>query len=242
MESTPIKIKYSKKDEAYKVVEGVVDLGYLGIYKTNNIDVMCEADEILETVFEADEDDEYDAKRYIPLKKYLREDMTEDEIAEGLSAFYNDRIADIQKHQNEINQTFLAYLLDDCCGCGYPFWEECSDFVDKTKMPDCDGDDIEDNIYTNEAVEACDKLFNASYETEHNGEVSEERPAEEIFKKYFPMFKLDKLLASIYGECLALDYTTVTFQCSGEGQALEIACGAYAEITINNAFYDWHNH
>lgn len=239
--SKPIEIIWSQQDEEYKIVKGVVDLGYMGIYTIDNMSVDFD-NNTLEAIFKADENDNYDAETYLPLKPYLREDMTKDEIAKGLTSFYNARIADIKKHQTALNQTFLAYILDDLSGCGFPLWEECTDYIIKDKMPECDEDDLCDVFYSDEAVSAIDNLFGKLYEKSNNGDVDSKTPAEDIFNKYFPMFDLHDFLIDIDGEYLNFSNANISFQCSGDGQAVEIACGAYAQITINNSFYDWHNH
>lgn len=239
--SEPIKIIYSEKDNQFKVTSGIVNLGYMGTYNTENIEVDFEKD-TMEYIFNPKEDDNYYLETYAPLKPYLRPDMTNDEIAKGLTDFYNARIENINKHQVELNQVFLINLLEDDCGSGFPFWEECSDYIIENNMPDCDEDDIEDEIYNEDVVDIVDNLFNEIEEKCCNGEIDSSTPVEDVYRKYFPMFDIDKFLSDIYGEYLNLDNANVIFQCSGKGQALEIACGAYAQITVNNSFYDWHNH
>ena len=94
----PLQIIYS--DGEFKVIKGVVDLGYMGTYKSENISINFDED-FFEAVFE-DDGSEYYQEEYAPLKPYLRQDMTNDEIAKGLTDFYNMRIADINKHQTEL--------------------------------------------------------------------------------------------------------------------------------------------
>lgn len=237
----PIKIVYSEKYESYQVVEGVVDLGYMGVYNTDSIEIDYSI-YFLSDIFEADENNSFDIEMYFPLKLYIHEDMTNDEIANGLTEFYNARLADIKKHQTALNQVFLAYILNDLCACGFPFWKECKDHIIEDKMPKCDENNLYDVIYNSEALTAIEKLYEELKESENNKEVDNSTPAEDIFREYFPMFDLDKFLADIYGEYLYFDYANISFQCSGKGQGIEIACGAYANITINNSFFDWHNH
>lgn len=239
--SKPIKIVYSEKDESYQVVKGVVDLGYMGVYNTENISVEFDEDS-LECILEADEEDDYDIEKYIPLKPYLSENMSNEEIAKGLTEFYNTRIADIKKHQTALNQTFLAYILDDLYKSGYPLWKECKDYIIKDKMPKCDKKDLNNLFYNSESCNAIEQLYKELKDKANNGDINNSTSAEDVFKRYFPMFNLEKFLADISGEYLNLDMADISFQCSGKGQALQIACGAYAIITINNSFDDWHNH
>lgn len=238
----PIEIVYSEEDREFRVVKGFVDLGFMGSYPCETISVNFDRKQDMESIFERENQSEYYIENYAPLKSYLKKGMTTDEIAQGLTNFYNARIADINKHQVELNQVFLAYILDDLSGCDFPLWKECPDYIDGDKMPDCDEDDLFDEFYGEEAYNAIVKLYGKLEEKPNNGEVNLETPAEDILKKYFPMFKFDKFLSDIYGEYLYLNKANVVFQCSGKGQAVEIACGAYAEITAKNSFCDWHNH
>lgn len=233
-----IEIIYSKEDNAFKVVNGTVDLGYIGVYNTENITVEFDMDDLYSNHYS----NNYYEENFKPLEKYLHKDMNNDEIAKGLEDFYNDRINDICKHQIELNQLFLIHLLESDCGCAFPFWENCSDYIIKDQMPDCDEDDLENVIYNNNAINEINNIFYEIDKKHNDGEICNLKPVEDIYKKYFPMFDLNKFLSDIQGEYLYLNGANITFQCSGKGQALEIACGAYAEITIYNSFYDWHNH
>lgn len=239
--SQPIEIVYNEKEESYEIIKGIVDLGYMGVYNTENISVEFDEDS-LDCVLEADEDDDCDIEKYIPLKPYISENMSNEEMAKGLTAFYNARIADIKKHQTALNQTFLAYILDDLYKCGFSLWKECKDYIIKDKMPKCDKKDLNNLFYSDESCNAIVQLYKELNDKANNGDIDNSTPAEDIFKRYFPMFNLEKFLADISGEYLSFDMADISFQCSGKGQALQIACGAYAVITINNSFEDWHNH
>lgn len=239
MEKNKIKIVYSKDTELsdYELVSGEVDLGYMGFYTTDKISVYFD-DKILAEILDASEDNDY----CFAMKAYFHEGMSKSEIAEALEKYYGGRIADIQKHKNELNQVFLAHLLLNIQSCGYPFWE-CTDYIIPEKMPSSDGDaDLEDLIYSEEACAAVEELFNEIGSKPLSGEPDASMPAEDLIEKYFPMLDLKKLLADIYGEYLSFDHSNVAFQCSGKGQAVELVSGAYAPITAENTFDDWHNH
>lgn len=89
-----LRLSISEESKEYKVVNGIVDLGYMGVYKPENIEVKFDEDS-LETVFN-NSGSEFYHEYYRPLKPYLKQDMTNDEIAKGLTDFYNARIADIK--------------------------------------------------------------------------------------------------------------------------------------------------
>lgn len=46
----PLEIIYSKKDKNFKAVKGIIDLGYMGVYKPENIEIEFDENS-LETVF-----------------------------------------------------------------------------------------------------------------------------------------------------------------------------------------------
>ncbi|MGN0537791.1 MAG: hypothetical protein ACI4M3_07440 [Acutalibacteraceae bacterium] len=237
----PIKIIYSEEEKTFKVVGGIVDLGYMGVYKTENIQIAVFDGTTLENVFNDKKQSQYYSEVYKPLRAYLRKDMANDEIAEGLEKFYNERIADINKHQIELNQIFLSHILDDIFSSGFPFWEECPDYTVTEKMPQCDEDDIYDFIFNDEANKMSQEIYAHYQEKTCIGAVDTSTPVADFFRAYLPTLNLDKFLASICGEYLTLDKANIVFECSGKGQAIDLACGAYAEITVSNSFYDWHN-
>ena len=230
----PLEILWSEERKEYIVSKGAVELGYFGKFHAYQMDV---------------EFTEYDYKRLFSkkanngdLKKYLSEGMSHEEIAKGLTEFFNHRLADIKKHMIEINQAFLAYILDDMNGCGYPFWEECSSYVITDKMPSEEDDDMENAIYTREVTEEIEDLFDKYYEAAMNKDADATTYVEDFLEQKMPMFDYKKLLKDIYSEYLHLEVGGIAVQCSGAGEALELVCAACVNIQNDNAFYDWHNH
>ena len=229
-----LEIVWSEEKDRYIVSKGAVELGYFGKYHAYQIDI--EFDEYdYEDIFS--EEDEF-----VDLKNYLSENMNHEEIAKGLTEFFAHRLADIKKHIVEINQAFLAYIMDDMSGCGYPFWEECASYINSDKMPSEGTDDMEEVIYTKEVTKKIEELFDKYYETAMNGEVDTVTHVEDFLKQKLPMFNYKKMIKDVYSEYLNLGVNGISVQCSGAGEALELVCAACVAIQNDNSFYDWHNH
>lgn len=230
-----IEIVWSEENEEYIVSKGAVELGYFGKFSVDQMEIEFDEDDY-EDLFSEEEEDEYE-----DLKNYLSENMDHEEIAKGLTQYFNHRLADIKKHIIEINQAFLAYLMDDISGCGYPFWERCTSYVIPDKMP-AEGDYMENAIYTEEVTEEIEELFDKYYETAMNGKIDTTTYVEDFLEQKLPMFDYKKLLKDVYSEDLYLGVNGISVQCSGAGESLELVCAAYVVIQNDNSFYDWHNH
>lgn len=222
----PLEIVWSEEEKEYVAVAGSIELGYFGKFRTDQIEI---------------DFSEYDFCEEI--EEFVSEEMTNDEIAKGLTKYFNVRLADIKKHIIQINQAFLAYVLDDMNGCGYPFWEDCKSYVVWEKMPDTkDSDIIYKSIYTKELDVKAAELFDRYYETAANKEVDNTLYVEEFMDEMLPMFDYKKMLKDIYSEYLYMKVDGISVQCSGEKEALALVCAACVSIENDNSFYDWHNH
>ena len=176
------------------------------------------------------------------LKNYLSENMSHEEIAKGLTEFYNQRLKDIQKHMVEINQAFLANVMEDVWGTDYHFWESCPSYVVADQMPSVAPNEMKKAIYTNEVFQETVKLSDKYYKIVMNGEVDNIPYVENFLEEKMPMFDYKKMLRDVYAEYLSLDCLGITVQCSGAGEALNLVCSACVAIQNDNSFYDWHNH
>jgi len=230
----PLEIVWSEEKEEYVVSKGAVELGYFGKFYACQMDVEFTDYEYKRLFSKAD--------TYGELKNYLSEGMSHEEIAKGLTGFFNLRLADIKRHIVEMNQAFLAYVVEDMYGCGYPFWEECATYVVQDKMPPEDRGYMESEIYTREVGKEIEKLFDKYYEAAMNGEVDENTYVEDFLVQKLPMLDYKKLLRAVYSEGLHLEAGGISVQCSGAGEAVELVCAAYVKIQNDNSFYDWHNH
>lgn len=237
IQNEPLEILWSEEDNRYNVVKGAVNLGYMGGYRNVQMDV---------------DFDDYDYKRLfsnetektngISLGNYLKEGMDHDEIAKGLTDFFNARLQEMSEHVVQFNQAFLAYLLEDMCDCGYAFWEECKSYTVWDKMPSCDPEDMEEAIYTNDICNEIYKLFDRYYEKPMNGEPDNALVSEQFFKEKLPMFNYEKMLKVVHSDHMSLAPSKISVQCSGEGEAVNIVCSACVDIRNDLSFYGWDNH
>lgn len=236
-QNEPLEIIWSEQEEAYVVIKGAVDLGYLGGYDIHQIEVK----------FGKYDFQYWSKERYMKgdgafLKEYLREDMNHEEIAKGLTAFFNLRLQNITSHIVEINQAFLAYVIEDMNDCGYPFWEECVPYVFADKLPACSTDDIEKLVYSSEVDEGISELFNRYYEAPLNGEIDIIPRTEEFIRQMLPMFNYEKMLKDVHSFVLVLEVDNISFECTGEGEAWKLVCSACANIQNDNSIVGWNNH
>ncbi len=238
-EEKRVKFVYSKEEQEFKVVDGCVDLGYLGVYTYDQMGIDFDWEYYKEEFW--DKEDSWYAK-YEPIRNYLSRDMSHEQVAEGIEEYYNQRLQNIKEHQTEINHNFLVEIFDDLCGCGYPFWEDGNDlasFIIEENMPT--DSDLEKAVYTKEANLAISQALYVYRESANNG-VKEKINMEELIKMYFPMIDMKKFVSEIEAEYLNFDGVNISFQCNSRVCDNGIICSAYAEILPDNSFYDWHNH
>lgn len=232
LKAEPIEIIYDKKKEEFRVTKGVVDLGYMGIYPYHLMEVYFDKEEFFEEY-------EGDDRSWREINK----DMTEVEIAKSLTRYCNERIENLYRNLNELNNCFLAYLFQDMLDVDYHFWEQeegTPPFLITEKMPKVSEEDLEDAIFTQEVRQRIAQGIGAYYDTPNNGTVKKV-DFEQLVRDCFPMIDLSKLTANIYGEYLYIDLEEVTFQCNSDDCDFGIVCGAYAVIQKDNSFFDWHN-
>ena len=145
IKAEPIKIIYDEQKEEYIVSEGIVDLGYMGIYLTRMMSVSLQ-------------DCDFDNKNMAP---YIKREMKKAELAKGLTAYYQKRLDEMKQNQEEINNYFLFYIVQGFIDTEYHFWEEnngYAPFIIEEKMPKVSKQELEDTIfnpvdYTNEGKE-----------------------------------------------------------------------------------------
>ena len=237
IQNEPLEIVWSEEDNRYQVIKGAVNLGYMGGYRSLQMDVDF-GDYDYKRLFS----NEAEENSGISLRNYLKEGMDHDEIAKGLTDFFNARLQEMSKHIVQFNQAFLAYILEDMCDCGYAFWEECKSYTVWDKMPSCDPEDMEEEIYTNDICSEIYKLFDQYYETPMNGEPDNTPVTEQFFKEKFPMFHYEKMLKVVHSDHMTLAPSYIWVQCSGEGEAGDIVCSAIVKILNDLSFDQWDNH
>ena len=86
------------KDKGSIKISGSINLGYIGTFTDSQI----ELDDTLEDIREWD-----------IVTKNLQEDCSDDELIGFLNRYFNDFIEKIEKNIDNINGTFLLYVLTD---------------------------------------------------------------------------------------------------------------------------------
>lgn len=225
-----IKILPGENDEF--IFKGTMDLGILGEFKDDMVEIQFNKDDL---------NDEYAfiVREYKPLKKYVNKNMSNEEIAEGLTKFYIDKQKDIKKHINEITERYLIRVIGDIVDTAFEFWEEeegYSQFIIPEKMPKCPKEELHSEIHTSESSREFSRLF-TDEEGYHVGEMT----VKEYLNKHFPMIDFDKFISAIYPEYIVFEGDCFSLQCSSNDCDYGIVCSACAEYLNDYTIEDWHN-
>lgn len=221
-------IKVKHKNGEF-LIKGSIDLGYIGLYENKD--------------FLGKDSDNRQISMSGYTKKY-EDGETANEVAKEIEEYFNNQEKKAIEHQAHLNNLLVFYLFYDLYEVQYPFWEH-EDLVIKAFMPEGeDEDELGELIYTGK-----DKVFeifgnySCAEALAEDGSPMEHPNMVELFKKALPMFDLDEFTSTIVPTYLSLDLGTkvMSFQCD-DGYDDDIFCGAYAEITDNLGFEDWHNH
>ncbi len=203
------------------VVTGSLNLGYIGTFTDEEIEINDTLEEIRE--WDIVEDN-------------LDEDCTDEELVQFLNKYFNDFAEKIERNIDNINNTFLLYVFDDMINTEMDFTE-----IDELYIK-------EKNIYSSEmdisgiyktAGQALSPLV-VYFESPNDGRVPKGH-IETVLRACFPMFDLDCFISNIVPECIGLDDGEISFQCSDNFDDA-ILCGAYAVIDEELSLSDWHNY
>lgn len=236
IQNEPLEIVWSEEDNRYQVIKGAVNLGYMGGYRSCQMSV-----EFNDYDYKGLFSKEAEKPEGISLRNYLEEGMEHDEIAKGLTDFFNARLQEMSEHVVQFNQAFLAYILEDMRDVECEFWEECKSLTVWDNMPSCDPEDMTEEIYTDDICDEIDTLFDKYYEKPMNGEPDNAPVAEQFIKEKFRMFNYEKMLKEVHSEYLTLSPSQISVQCSGEGEAGDIVCSACVRIQNDLSFHQWDN-
>ena len=226
-----IKVIYEDKNKyAFK---GTIDLGILGKFENDMVEINFDIKDLY------NDRRDYLVEQYKPLRGFISKDMSEEEIAEGLTIFYNHKIQEIYNNLDEIIERYLINVFDDMIDADFEFWEdagEFSRFIIPEKMPECPYEEIAEHIYTMEGFNEFARL----YEREDNYDIGE-IPIKEYINKYFPMIDYDKLLEGIVPEYLIFEGNYFYIQCNSEDCDYGIVCSACAGYVGDYTVQEWHN-
>jgi hypothetical protein len=176
------------------VVSGSLDLGYIGIFEDEQI----ELDDTLEEIREWD-----------IVTENLDEDCTDEEIIEFLNQYFNSFADRITQNIININNTFLLYVFDDMINTEFDFREIDELYIEEKNFYSSEMDISEIYKASGQALSSLAPYF----ETPNDGRVPKGH-LEAVFRGCFPMFDLDCLIENIEPECIGLSDGEISFQCS----------------------------
>ncbi len=213
------KIKISVEDGEL-VVTGTLNLGYIGTFTDEEIEINDTLEEIRE--WDIVEDN-------------LDEDCTDEELIKFLNKYFNDFAEKIEKNITNINGTFLLHVFDDMINTEMDFTEIDELYIEEKNIYSSEMDISE--IYKT-AGQALSPL--APYFESPNDGSTPKGHIETVLRACFPMFDFDCFIENIVPEYIGLDDGNICFQCSDDFDNA-ILCGAYAELDEELSFSDWHN-
>ena len=202
------------------VVSGSLNLGYIGIFEDEQI----ELDDTIEEIREWD-----------IVTENLDEDCTDEQIIEFLNKYFNSFADRITQNIININNTFLLYVFDDMINTEFDFREIEELYIEEKNYFASELDISEIYKASGQALSPLAVYF----ESPNDGRVPKGH-IETVLSACFPMFDLDCFIGNIEPECSGLSDGSISFQCS-DGFDNVILCGAYAVIDEDLSFSDWHN-
>ena len=208
------------KDKNSIKVSGSINLGYIGTFTDSQI----ELDDTLEDIREWD-----------IVTENLDEDCSDDELIEFLNRYYNDLIEKIEKNIDNINGTFLLYVLTDMDSSEIDFMTIDELFIED-KLFYGNEEDIAEVYNT---VRDGLNTLSAYLEAPNDGTIPKGH-IESVLRSFYPMFDFDCFLANIIPEYINLNDGEISFQCSDNFDNA-ILCGAYGVIDEELSIQDWHN-
>lgn len=203
-------------------IRGKFNLGYMGIYKDEQISIYDDVSEI---------------RKWDIVKYHFDSAFTDNELAEYLTEYFNNFEAKIQANIKQVNNNFLINTYEWAEGTGLVFWEvpEITNRKYILKNADEDFDPYEPLCHHTE------KIMQEYEDTPNDGSI-QKTDVEAFLRENIPLFNLDAFLAGIIPEYMSFGDGNITFQCSDSiDSEHKILCGAYNELDENLTFCDWHN-
>ena len=201
-------------------VSGSINLGYIGTFSDSQI----ELDDTLEDIREWD-----------IVTKNLDGDCSDDELIGFLNRYFNDLIGKIGKNIDNINGTFLLYVLTDMDNSEIDFMAIDELFIEDMLFYGNEEDIAE--VY-NMVRDGLNSL-SAYLEAPNDGSVPKGH-IESVLRSFYPMFDFDCFFTNIIPEYINLYDGEISFQCSDNFDNA-ILCGAYGVIDEELSIQDWHN-
>jgi len=213
------KLEITLEDGEIKI-SGSLNLGYIGTYTDDEIEI----DDTLEEIREWD-----------IVQDNLDEDCTDEELIAFLNKYFNEFADKITRNIDNINGTFLLQTFTDM-ECNEIDFMEIEELFLEDKLPYGNEEDIAE-LY-NFARDGMRSLV--PYLESPNDGCIPKGHIEALLRSFFPAFDFDCFIANIVPEVVTLCDGSIAFQCSDAFDEA-ILCGAYAELDEELSFKDWHN-
>lgn len=213
------KISITVEDGEIKI-SGKMNLGYIGTYTDEEIEI----DDTLEEIREWD-----------IVQDNLDEDCSDEELIAFLNKYFNEFADKITRNIDNINGTFLLQTLTDM-DCNEIDFMVIDELFLEDKLPYGNEEDIAE-LY-NFARDGLRSLV--PYLESPNDGCIPKGHIESLLRSFFPAFDFDCFIKNIVPEVLTLCDGSIAFQCSDAFDEA-ILCGAYAELDEELSFKDWHN-
>ena len=201
-------------------IQGTVNLGYIGTFTDEEIEI----DDTLEEIREWD-----------IVQDNLDEDCTDEELIAFLNRYFNEFADKITRNIDNINGTFLLQTLTDM-DCSEIDFMVIDELFLEDKLPYGNEEDIAE-LY-NFARDGLRSLV--PYLESPNDGCIPKGHIEALLRSFYPAFDFDCFIKNIVPEVLTLCDGSIAFQCSDAFDEA-ILCGAYAELDEELSFKDWHN-
>ena len=213
------KISITVEDGGIKI-SGKMNLGYIGTYTDDEIEINDTLEEIREWDIVQDN---------------LDEDCSDEELIAFLNRYFNEFADKITRNIDNINGTFLLQTLTDM-DCNEIDFMVIDELFLEDKLPYGNEEDIAE-LY-NFARDGMRSLI--PYLESPNDGCIPKGHLERILRGFYPAFDFDCFIANIVPEVVTLCDGSIAFQCSDAFDEA-ILCGAYAELDEELSFTDWHN-
>ena len=211
-----IKIK-TKKDEF--VIEGSFDLGYMGVYRDTQIEIIDSISEVRE---------------WNIVTNNFASTYSDDELCEFLEFYFNSFEKKVKENRKLLNNNFLLKIYLWMEACGTEFWNVPQITNKSYLLQNIDDVNVYEPLWSQmeqirEEYEDSDRINKTDVET--------------LLVDKLPLFNFKALIAGIVPEVLTLNDSGISFQCSDSIKNFEykILCGAYDLIDENLVFTDFHN-
>jgi len=220
-------VKVLFKDNKFKI-EGSFDLGYIGLYKNDNINLDVSYDCVIDRIIE--EIMSWEAYE----KKHGNKKITNNEMAVFLTEHINQFEKKVQKNIKQINDTFLWYIFEFISST--TLFDEFLNY-DELIVKEFMSDNYKE--FYDKATSLLDGVRDEEfYDTANDGSI-EKTDIEDLIRKRLPMINLDAFLDGIISTSIDIG-DTITFEC-GDKFDCSFLCSAYAFIDENLCFCNWDN-